>query len=281
MSAAADVSAPVIPLADFSASLVLAGVRPGLLALLIERGSDRLNARPLLSSASNSYVGSRWMSTPAASTAIRVANVGSKPGNYVVTLFDREGRVVYESKGPALSPGEERLFSIADKRDRNTRDAKGRTVPMTSEDGTFEISSADAGAVLFAASATPAGPSLREDWCCGQMNPIIVPDPWNGYVNYSSFAHVMVQNTCTNRYEPPGFEYYWNLADDIYILDISFAGKFTGLAPGSTFANADVQTYPGGPGWLGCGEPTYEPAASAANVQCQIGWWFNPILPQR
>ncbi len=244
-----------------SVDVEYSGGRGDLLGMAVLRKGTTTEAQVLSSSASLMFVGSRWQPAVGGQSSVRISNVGRKPTAYSVTFFGRDGSIVYKHDGPTVGPGEDRLLDLSQLRDQAIPDKKGRQVPFTSEELSFEVEAADASApTLFVASAGPQ-PNLHQ-MCCGQVDPILAPDPWAGPVGFQGAEVPQTRNTCTGKYGQADAE--WLDPGDTSIVSMDWKGMVTALAPGSTFLSADVVTWLGG---LECGDVYYWPATAAANVQ--------------
>ena len=228
-----------------------------------------VETQPLSASAGKSYVGTQWLSAAEASTAIRVVNVGRKPADYSVTFFAPDSSILYEAKGSKLKPGEDALVDVGQLREQAIPDPQGRRMPGSAE-GTFEVEAPDdSDGVLFTTSATRSASldAVRTaplTWCCGRVDPILVPGPWNALVKDTGTEVPKVRNTCTDAYVN-AFDAYWDeYQGPIISLQASGAqADVTALEPGSAIMTSYVATQLGG---LQCGSIYYDLAQAAANI---------------
>jgi hypothetical protein len=206
-------------------------------------------------------------SSPAGSSDI--ANPGRKPVEYI-TFFAPDSSILYQLKGPQLKPGEDTLVDVAQLREQRIPDPQRRIMPATVKEGTFEVEVPDAsGGMLFAAAATPAAsPDAMPDsiftLCCGRVDPVLAPDPWNAHIADAGWEVPSVRNTCTDAYVSPPEAWFDDYIGTVISLEPSGMRAFvTALAPGNALMSATVATYLGG---LRCGELYYQNVQADANV---------------
>jgi hypothetical protein len=258
-----------------------------LAGVVLARKQAGVETQPLSASAAGSFVGTRWLSAAAASTGIRIANPGRKPVEYRITFFAPDSSILYQLKGPQLKPGEDTLVDVAQLREQRIPDPQSRIMPATLEEGTFEVEVPDAsGGMLFAAAATPAAspdamPNSIFTLCCGRMDPVLTPDPWNAHIADAGWEVPSVRNTCTDAYVSPSEAWFDDYIGTVISLEPSGMRAFvTALAPGNALMSATVATYLGG---LRCGELYYQNVQAQANVAPitisgpNTVWWFNGL----
>lgn len=247
------------------------GVRGDLVGMAVVRHGSAADAWALSASASRAFIGPRLISTAGASTAIRVANVGRAPASYSVIFLAPDASILYEAENPVLQPDEDRLVDIDQLREQGIADKHGRRIPLTTDEGSFEVrASSGESATLFAAAASPAGteggivPAYYEE-CCGYVDPYIDPGSFTGPVGSIWSEEVYVMDTCTYDYESGG-SVEWSI-DNWSIVTMRPQGDFEALTPGSTSINADVAVWMGGPV---CGEIYFQRVSAGANVVPRI-----------
>lgn len=271
------------------------GSAGNLVGMALAHRQAGVEVQPVSASASKHYVGTRWESALGASTGIRVVNAGRTPAEYAITFYAPDSSVLYRIKAPTLNPGQDALVDIGQLRDQAVPDTEGRQMPLTLEEGTFEVETADGNmdGLVFAAAtnvssdstvtATPLG-----GFCCGSSSAGIQPNPvlveWLTW-NYAAWYR---RDECTAVTRKASALSWWT--DDAWIAEVDSIGGVHGLRAGTTNVDAEVELWLGGP--FGCGDHWYEtvyaPVYSYTPVQhnypgnplgqaCRISQFFDRI----